>query len=38
MTSDRFLALSNSALKVLIGNYSKIGVVLEVNNEVLVET
>ena len=38
MTSDRFLALNNSALKVVIGeNYSKVGIALEVNNEVVVE-
>ena len=34
MTSNRSLALNNSALKVLnVGNYSKVGIVLMVNNE-----
>ena len=38
MTSDRFLALSNSALKVFSGkNYSKVRIIFEVNNEVVVE-
>ena len=31
MASDRFLALSNSALKVLSKNYSKVGIILDVN-------
>ena len=38
MTSDRFLALSYSALKVVSKNYSKVGIILEVNNEVVVQT
>ena len=38
MASDRFLVLSNSALKVLSKNYSKVGIILDVNNEVVVET
>ena len=39
MTSDRFLALSNSALKVVSGNnHYKVGIILEVNNEFVVET
>ena len=39
MTSDRFLALINSTLKVVSGkNYSKVGIILEVNNEVVVKT
>ena len=39
MTSYRFSALGNSALKVVSGkNYSTFGIILEVNNEVLVET
>ena len=39
MTSDQFLALSNSALKEVSGkNYSKVGIILEVNNEIAVET
>ena len=39
MTSDQFLALSNSALKVLKGkNYSKVWIILDINNEVVVET
>ena len=39
MTSDRFLALSNSALKKVSGkNYSKVGIILKVNNEVVAET
>ena len=40
MKSDWFLALSNSASKVVpIGkNYSKVGVVLRVNNDVVVKT
>ena len=39
MTSDQFLALSNSTLKVLSAKKdSKIGTILEVNNEVVVET
>ena len=33
-----FSVLSNSVLKVVIGSYSKIGVIFEVNNEVVVET
>ena len=38
MTSEQFLALSNSTLKVESGkNYSKIGIILKVNNEVVVE-
>ena len=33
MTSDRFLALSNSALKVVSGkNYSRVGIILELSN------
>ena len=36
MTKDRFLALSNSALKMASGkNYSEVGIILEVNNELL---
>ena len=36
MRIDRFLALSNSALKVVRGeNYSKVGIILEVNNKVV---
>ena len=38
MAGDPFLALSNSALKVLSKNYSKVGIILDVNNEVVVET
>ena len=39
MTSDRFLALSNSAFKVVSGkNYLKFGIILGVNNEDVVET
>ena len=39
MTSDQFLVLSNSALKeVSVKNYSKVGIILEVNNEIAVET
>ena len=39
MTRDRFLALSNSTLKVVGGkSYSKFGIILEVNNEVVVKT
>ena len=38
MASDQFLALRNSVLKVLIKNYSKVGIILDVNNEVVVET
>ena len=39
MPSGRFFGLSNSALKVVSGkNYSKVGFILEVNNEVVVET
>ena len=39
MKSDRFLALSNSALKVVSGeNYSTVGIILEGNNEFAVET
>ena len=38
MTSDRFLALSNLTLKVVIGkNYSKFEIILEVNNTVALE-
>ena len=34
MTNDRFLALINSALKITSGkNFSKFGIMLEVNNE-----
>ena len=37
-TRDRFLALSNSTLKVVGGkSYSKFGIILEVNNEVVVK-
>ena len=39
MTSDRFLVLSNSVLKVKSEkNYSKFGLILEVTNEVAVKT
>ena len=39
MTSNRFLVLVNTALKVVSGkNYSEAGIILEVNNEVVVET
>ena len=39
MTSDRFLVLNNLALKVVSAkNCSKVGIILEVNNEVVVET
>ena len=39
MTSDRFLALSNSALKVVSEkNYPKVGIIFGVNSKVLVET
>ena len=38
MTSDQRLALSNLALKVVsTKNYSKVGTILEVNNEVVIE-
>ena len=38
MTRGHFLALSNSALKVVSGKkYSKVGIILEVNNDVAVE-
>ena len=38
MTSDRFLALGNSTPKLIIGkNYSKIEIILEVNNAVVVK-
>ena len=38
MTGDQFSALSKSGLKVVSGkNYSKVGIILEVNNEVVVE-
>ena len=38
MTRDRFLALSNSTLKVLSGkSYSRFGIILEVNNTVVLE-
>ena len=39
MTIDRFLALSNSALKVVIRkSYSNVEIILEVNNVIVVET
>ena len=39
MTRDRFLALSNSVLKEVSGkNCSKVGIILEVNSGVVVET
>ena len=39
MTSERFLALSISALKVVNGkNYTKVGIILEVNTEFPLET
>ena len=39
VTSNRFLVLSNCALKVVNGkDYSKIGIILEVNNKVVAET
>ena len=39
VTSDRFLALTNSAFTVVSEkNYSKFGIILDINNEVVVET
>ena len=39
MTNDQFLAFSNLAVKVVSAKiYSKVGIILEVNNEVVVET
>ena len=39
MISDRFLALNNIALKVVsVKKYSKVWIILEVNNEVVAET
>ena len=39
MTSYRFLALRNSALKAVSGKtYYKVAIILEVNNEVVVKT
>ena len=39
MTSNQFLVLNNSALKLVNEtNYSKFGIILEVNNDVVAET
>ena len=39
MTWNQFLALSNSVFKVIRGkNYSKVGIIFKVNNEIVVET
>ena len=39
MTWNQFLALSTSVFKVIRGkNYSKVGIIFKVNNEIVVET